>query len=392
MADEEIKLSPAQQAMKDAGRPIPAPAPAAAQQQGQQQAQQQQQQQQQQGQQAGTEGAAAQQQQGQDGQQQQQQQQQGQQAQQQQQQQTPEPTVNDDLVKKYLKEKYGADVDDLEKLTKQPEKVLTEEEKRAQDEKIREEALKFAITKNKFSAKDLEAFSKETQRKPEDLVFDIMKEKWKKDDPTLSEEDMQNRFDDYFKLNEAEDSWTRQARYPELLNIANNYFVAKYPAIANAQAEYQTHLQDVQDAEAYRKRVDRVFSSYKPTETFELEVPADGDGTKTEKKTYSFSFSQEAIDEVKAALLEETSFAEMRGQKDEGIQKAAELALLRKEFSKAVTAVAREHGNEIALRQKAGRKGIIPQEAVGANGGSQNIHLPASSGAAAAALRDNKRI
>jgi hypothetical protein len=302
------------------------------------------------------------------------------------------PSVDDAAVKKYLKEKYGAEVDDLEKLTKQPEKVLTEEEKRVHEEKIREEAIKFSIAKNKFSAKDFEGFSKETQRKPEELVYDIMKAKWIKDDPTLSEEDMQGRFDDYFKLNEPEESWSRQARYPELLNIANNYFSAKYPAIANAQAEYLTHVQDVQDAEVYKKRVDRVFDTYKPAETFELDVPVDGDGTKTEKKTYSFSFSQEAIDEVKTSLLAETSFESMRGAKDEGIQKAAELALLRKELSKMVTAVAREHGNEIALRTKAGRKGIVPQEAPGANGGSQNINLQPSSGAAAAQLRENKRM
>lgn len=300
-------------------------------------------------------------------------------------------SIDDAAVKKYLKEKYGAEVEDLEAIAKPVEKPLTDEEKRAQEEKIKEDAIKFAITKNKFSAKDFEQFSKESQRKPEDVVFDIMKAKWSKDDPTLSEQDMKDRYEDYFKLNEAEDSWGRKARYPELLNIANNYFEQKYPSIVDAQTEYLTHLENIQDAEVYKKRVDRVFGEYKPVETFELEVPVEGDGTKTEKKTYSFSFSQEAIDEVKTSLLDEASFDSMRGAKEDGIRKTAELALIRKELNKLVTAVAREHGNEVALRSKAGRKGIPPEQAPGAGGGSQNINLPPSSGAAAAMLREERR-
>jgi hypothetical protein len=262
------------------------------------------------------------------------------------------PVVTDADVLKYLQEQ-GISVASIEDL----KKPVTEEDlqKKADD---RENAkLTYGLNKGLFNRKTHEQFILDKSNKQQ-LVFAQYYQDAKKEDPELSDEDIQAEFSAKYGL-DGEPNTRKHKRGLQEIDILGDIILKnKYQNIYKLDGEFDTYEKQtssqreferklLSEAPNYKKVVDDVFSDLK-------KIPVKF----SEEESYEAEVLEDAIVSLKEKFLDKNYVAQKiaQGYTKEQIKEIAFSALLSQHW----TTITQEIVKQALLKHQKGVKGIIP--------------------------------
>jgi hypothetical protein len=262
------------------------------------------------------------------------------------------PELSDAAVLEYLKKNKGLTVASLDDLNKP---VENDPEKAAED---RENAkLSYGLNKGLVNRKTHEQFILDRSNKQQ-LVFAQYYQEAKKEDPELTDEDIQTEFAAKFGL-DTEPATRKHKRGLQEIEILGDIILKnKYQNIYKLDGEYEAHEKSttsqrqfeqkiLSEAPNYKKAVDDVFGELKKVTT-----------KISDDESYEVEVLDEAIAGLKEKFLDQNYVAQMisQGYTKEGIKEVAFSALLNQNWP----LFAKEMINQALLKHQKGVKGIIP--------------------------------
>jgi hypothetical protein len=267
--------------------------------------------------------------------------------------------LDEERVIQYLKKKgFKGDKLEFPDAPPAPEPALTPDQIQKNKEDFQANAVKWALNSDKIKKADLQSFYAESAKPAREIVHQLMTAEWIKADPTLTPEEADSRFREYFLEDEDEGHWAKKIRETEMVNRANNYFAQKYGDVLGAEDAYAEHIEVLDKAKKYNEAIEKTFASLPKELVHTLTI--DGEDGQKETLTYKVPYSEATLNAVKEQLLKQSSFDYLgRGEiNDEALTKAALLAIREKELDKIISTVARSHADRMVLANKAGRRSI----------------------------------
>lgn len=285
---------------------------------------------------------------------------------------TPDPTpaaitADDDIPEEKLLaalKKRGHDIASLEQL-KVPDAPLTEEQKKEQAKRLRAEAIAYGLTSNKFTQEEVEAFAVDQAKTPAEIAKTIFTDRLRQQEPNLTEEELNERFDDWMMTNAEDGNWQKKMRQDEISNLQQLYIENKYGKILGITNEYQQAIILNKQRQEYDTAIEKAAGSLPDKMTFEVPVIKE-DGT-TEIKNYSYTIPKDAVAAAKAEFLKEENF-HILGKGDvnaQAIQEALTYAIKNRELDRIIATVSNSHASEQIKSIKMGRQGIMPTRDAG---------------------------
>lgn len=270
-----------------------------------------------------------------------------------------ESKVPEDIILKEINARMGTDYKSLDEV-KKPEKKLTKEEREQEEEAEEKEAVAYAIKEGKIKPKDLSEYAVESAMSPRDIALKLFTEKALKDG--VAAEKVEELFKEFFHEYDEEGSVVKTMRANDMENIAKNYLASKYSSVIGLKDKYR-EARDTQARQSnFTQMVDRVHDVLPREMSFDVEE-AGPDGKPVTSK-YQFKIDDSVLSAVKAEFHKPESF-EAIGQRtlnDEHMKEAYNMAILKRVFSKAVSAVAKSHKDK-ALHEEIARRKNIPSDA-----------------------------
>lgn len=261
--------------------------------------------------------------------------------------------LSDATVLEYLKKNKGLSVVSLDDLNKPA--IETDPEKAAED---RENAkLSYGLNKGLVNRKTHEQFILDRSNKQQ-LVFAQYYQEAKKEDPDLTDEDIQTEFAAKFGL-DTEPATRKHKRGLQEIEILGDIILKnKYQNIYKLDGEYEAHEKSatsqrqfeqkiLSEAPNYKKVVDDVFGELKKVST-----------KFSDEESYEVDVLDEAITGLKEKFLDQNYVAQMisQGYTKEGIKEIAFSALLNQNWP----VFAKEIVNQALHKHQKGVKGILP--------------------------------
>lgn len=246
--------------------------------------------------------------------------------------------------------KFGITASSLDEL-KNPKPVTapTAEELEKQEEEEQNLIVQFSLKNKIYDSKTLESYGQDKNRSAQDITYELFSAAQKAQDNTLTESQIQDRFNQHFALGEDEEEWRKEYGAKEMENIAQNYISEKYKNVHTAGDIYRDHLRIENDAKEYKKVVEAQFAKQPAELSFKV-----GEGT------YAYKPKPETLSAIKDQLLSANQFNAF-GQKVPDaalLEVAIQSAIQTKELGSIVQTIAQSHAAEVLLAHKAGRKGI----------------------------------
>lgn len=268
--------------------------------------------------------------------------------------------LTDDIVLEHLRKK-GLTVNSLEDLQKPP---ITEADLQKQAEQRETDKFTYGLNKGLFNRKTHEQFILDRNNK-KDLVFAQYYQEAKKDDPNLTDEEIQAEFAAKHGL-DAEPETRKHKRGMQEIEILGDIILAnKYPGIYKLDNEYDTYenstkQQQLQEAKiklgapVFKKDVDDVFAELKKITT-----------KISDDESYEVDVLDDAITSLKEKFLDKNFVAQKisQGYSKEEIKDIAFTALLKENWP----VFAKEMINQALLKHQKGVKGILPSGELGKN-------------------------
>jgi hypothetical protein len=262
------------------------------------------------------------------------------------------PQINDDTVLKYLQQK-GIQVNALDELNK----PTTEADLAKQTEDRENAKLTYGLNKGLFNRKTHEQFILDKSNKQQ-LVFAQYYQDSKKEDPELSDEDIQVEFAAKYGLDSEPNTRKHKRGLQEIDILGDIILKNKYQNIFKLDSEYdvyerQTNSQKeferkiIQEAPNYKKVVDEIFVDFKKITT-----------KFSDDETYEIDVLDDSITSLKEKFLDKNFVAQKisEGYTKEELKEIVFTALLRQNWS----VFAKEMINQALLKKQKGVKGITP--------------------------------
>jgi hypothetical protein len=264
----------------------------------------------------------------------------------------PISEIDEDAVVKYLKGR-GIQVESLNDLNK----PLTAEDIEKQKEARENEKLTFGLNKGLFNRKTHEQFILDRNNK-QDLVYAHYYQEAKKEDDTLTDEEIQTEFADKYGLS-SEPNTRKHKRGQEELNLLGDLILnKKYANIYKLDAEYDSYEGQVKSqkelenkikaqAPVYKKDIDDVFSDLKKITT-----------KLGEDEEYDVELTEDALNELKGKFLDAGYVASKiaSGYTKDQLKDTAYTALLREQFPTIIKKIV----EQALYKKQKGVKGILP--------------------------------
>lgn len=260
--------------------------------------------------------------------------------------------ITDDVILKYLQQK-GITVNSLDDLNKP--KTEADIEKQAED---RENAkLTYGLNKGLFNRKTHEQFILDKSNKQQ-LVFVQYYQEAKKEDPELSDEDIQSEFASKYGLDSEPTTRKHKRGLQEIEILGDIILKNKYNNIYKLDGEYDTYEKQtltqkeferklLSEAPNYKKTVDDVFGELKKITT-----------KFSDDESYDVDILDDAIVGLKEKFLDKNFIAQKisEGYTKEELKEVAFTAILKQNWP----LIAKEIANQAILKQQKGVKGIMP--------------------------------
>lgn len=205
--------------------------------------------------------------------------------------------MSDDDFLKLLEKKTGKKVTSVDEL-KAPPKPPTAEEIKAAEEQEATEALEWALGSGKVKKDAYENAIKDKGKSKREIALQLFTNELQEGDKSLSHEECEERFAEYYCETEPEDSWKRVKALKEMNSTADAY-LAQYSEIDNLPTSYKEYRTTAQRQKDYNKQLSAVAKEL-PTK-LEFEVPYEGiDGA---KETLKYEVAVD--DKIPAQLIKE---------------------------------------------------------------------------------------
>jgi len=262
------------------------------------------------------------------------------------------PAVTDADVLKYLQQQ-GISVASIEDL----KKPVTEEDLQKKAEDRESAKLTYGLNKGLFNRKTHEQFILDKSNKQQ-LVFAQYYQDAKKEDPELSDEDIQTEFAAKYGLDAAPNTRKHKRGAQEIEILGDIILKNKYQNIYKLDGEFDTYEKQTSsqkeferklliEAPNYKKVVDDVFSDLK-------KIPVKF----SEEESYEAEVLDDAINSLKDKFLDKNYVAQKiaQGYTKEEIKEIAFSALLSQHW----TTITQEIVKQALLKHQKGVKGILP--------------------------------
>lgn len=217
--------------------------------------------------------------------------------------------------------------------------------------------LSYSLGKGLFSLKEHENYIRE-RNNPRDLVFAEFYQEAKKEDDTLSNEDIQAEFEEKYGINADPNSRKFKTGAREIGLLADTILKDRYKNIYAADSTfsvYETQEKETQTrnravlakAPAYRKDVDDIFAGFK-------KIPISISDT----ESYEVEFTDEELAPLKALFLDPDTCAKqiLGNYTPEGLKQVAYTTLLTQHFKN----IFHRGAEQYHFKRQKGTKGIPP--------------------------------
>lgn len=263
-----------------------------------------------------------------------------------------EISITDDAVLKYLQEK-GISVNSLADLNK----PLTEVDLAKQADDRESAKLTYGLNKGLFNRKTHEQFILDKSNKQQ-LVFAQFYQDAKKEDPELTDEDIQSEFATKYGLDSEPDTRKYKRGQQEIDILSDIILKNKYQNIYKLDNEFDTYEKQtttqkeferklLAEAPVFKKQVDDVFSELKKITT-----------KFSEDESYEVEVLDESLNSLKEKFLDKDFVAQQisKGYTKEEIKGIAFNALLSQHWP----VFAQEIVKQALYKQQKGVRGITP--------------------------------
>lgn len=263
-----------------------------------------------------------------------------------------EVSITDDAVLKYLQEK-GISVNSLADLNK----PLTEADLTKQADDRESAKLTYGLNKGLFNRKTHEQFILDKSNKQQ-LVFAQYYQDAKKEDPELTDEDIQSEFASKYGLDSEPNTRKFKRGQTEIDILSDIILKNKYKNIYSLDNEFDSYEKQtttqrefekrlLNEAPVFKKQVDDVFSELKKITT-----------KFSEDESYEVEVLDESLNSLKEKFLDKNFVAQKisQGYTKEEIKDIAFNALLRQNWP----VFAQEIVKQALYKQQKGVKGITP--------------------------------
>lgn len=260
--------------------------------------------------------------------------------------------ITDDVILKYLQQK-GISVNSLDDLNK----PVTEADIAKQADDRENAKLTYGLNKGLFNRKTHEQYILDKSNKQQ-LVFAQYYQDAKREDPDLSDEDIQNEFSEKYGLSSEPNTRKHKRGVQEIEILGDIILKNKYQNIYKLDGEYDTYEKQtltqkefekklLSEAPNYKKTVEDVFGELKKITT-----------KFSDDESYDVDILDDAIISLKEQFLDKNFLAQKisEGYTKEELKEVAFTALLKQNWP----LIAKEIANQAILKQQKGVKGIMP--------------------------------
>lgn len=265
--------------------------------------------------------------------------------------------ISDEQMLKEFNTRMGTDYKSLDEL-KPAAKKLTKEEREAEEEKLQNDAVAYAVKEGIVKRKDLDDYAVESALTPREIALKLFTEKAKSLNKDLTDEQAEDKFKEYFMEFDEDDSINKMIRSEDMKGIASAYLNNKYGKVINLVDGYRQVQAAEQSHASYTAQVEKVSTGIPKEMSFELELP--GFDGKQAKFKYGYTISDDILNGVKADLLSPASYKAF-GQSElgeEGLKRAYNTAVLNKVINSAMATVAKSYHDQLHAEDIAHRKNI----------------------------------
>jgi len=225
----------------------------------------------------------------------------------------------------------------------------TEEDKVKEREQFRNEAFRHSLEVGNINMAQVEAFNRDHARKPEELAQAVFNNTQLSIDPTLAKlmaedpdaanQELRERFEDAFFLNEEGGTWKSQDGISRINAIADEYMKTSHAAVLGVEDEFNGEMSMRQKAKDYHNIVSSTVSSIPEKLSFMV-----GE-SKDDQVEVSYVIPQEIRDSARNHLLSPAVFKMFgTGEADPAVIKQAFIQeIQRDQLGKIISETARSY-------------------------------------------------
>lgn len=267
-----------------------------------------------------------------------------------------EDELEEAIVLKRLSAKAGREITSIEDFLN-PKKEETPEDKAAKLQERENAKLTFGLQNKKVSNKDIESYIADTKN-PTEVAYSAFLTSQKEIDPTLTDTDIREKFENKYSLNEEVDSVDYKQGQRDLAFIANTIIKDRHKNYLGLEFEYSNYEKSISDKATYQKELLAKAPIYKSlveeaaASIKVIEVPFKG-------KTYKVGLDDAAVNVYAEQMLTPAYSEKMitNGMDKNLIQSAMKSAAISDNFPAIMEAI----GNQILLDNQKGQRGIPPE-------------------------------
>lgn len=267
----------------------------------------------------------------------------------------PYDQMNDAEKLEALKAITGrADVTSLEDFNKPV--ILTEAEIKEREKAEREEAIQYGMSEKIISSEDLEKYTRDKDKTPRQLTYELFSAHMLQENAEMSAEEIDQRFVEWNFEDLPEDDWRRVRKAKEMELLHGEFMKGTHGKVMSITDSYKQFNGMKAEALQYRQNIldgiaavgDNFSASIKDEE--QTPFPA------------TVKFDPKLMEEVKNSFLDPKKFAQLQGKTKEEITSAINEAYIIKHLPLIINEAAKAYHADRALKLKAGRQGIIPDD------------------------------
>lgn len=270
--------------------------------------------------------------------------------------------LSDEELLRIVSERTGRQLTSLDELNQpEPSRELTEEERRQEEERIRNEAIAYGISNKLFTRKDLEAYLTDKSKSPRDVAFAVFAQQMREVAPGVTDEELSDQFATWAHEHEEEGHPLRKIKEAEMQRMHSSYLNENYGTILQIDQRYVQDQQVLSEGQQYGQTISRLFGDLtdgtKPYEmTFSVGTLGD----------YKYEVSAETLNTIKDQYLNADTFRAL-GEKAKDSKLLSEMiknAIIAKDVNKIIHRVAEAHKAKALLAVAAERHGVLPQRPI----------------------------
>lgn len=266
--------------------------------------------------------------------------------------------LNDDMVKEYLKGKGFKDINTLDDLKPKPAErvVLTADQLREQETEEENNAYAYGLKEKKFDSKALNAYHADKNKTPQEIAYNVFKEKQLAKTKDLDEETIKARFDKKFNISEDAEEWEKEEAMQELQSIAAHYMDDKHKAILGVKENYKGHLDASAHKTNYSTAVENAAAKINRDFTFKMKDDDMGE------VSYGYKYDDDIVNEVKKEFMADSVYellSKSGKSSEESLTNSIQKAVEAKSEHRRISALLRAHGSALVAKLQMGRQGIL---------------------------------